>query len=117
MPRAVASSLAAQSDALAAALRRKDSCGAKDQEHELERKTRRAISSGRVPVVYRKRLLTAVIQLAARIPRCVPPPPPPPPAPPPAPPQHPAPPKPKPPKPPGPPHDHHGHDHHPGGDR
>src|SRR4029077_2221478 len=66
-PRAVAASLASRSDALAATLRRGDSCGARTQVHDLERQTRLAISSGRVPTVYRQRLLAAVTQLAARV--------------------------------------------------
>jgi hypothetical protein len=87
LPHATGASLAARSDALAAALRRRDACGARIQVHGLEKQTRLEIASGRVPVVYRKRLLAAVTQLAARVPRCVPPPPPSPP-PPPAPPKH-----------------------------
>jgi hypothetical protein len=73
LPRAVAMSLAGQSDALAAALRRGDGCAAKAQVHALEHQTRLAISAGRVPPPYRTRLLAAVSQIAARVPRCVPP--------------------------------------------
>jgi hypothetical protein len=76
LPRAVAMSLAGRSDALAAALRRGDGCAAKAQVHALERQTRVAISAGGVPLPYRARLLTAVSQIAARVPPCVPPPPP-----------------------------------------
>jgi len=83
LPRSVAASLASRSDALASALRRGDSCAAKTQVHGLERQTRSAIASGRVPAAYRQRLLAAVTQLATRVPRCVPPPPQPPPPPPP----------------------------------
>jgi outer membrane biosynthesis protein TonB len=114
LPRTLAGTLAGQSDALASALRRGDACSAKSRVHSLEHETRTAIASGRVPAVYRQRLLAAVRQLAARVPHCVPPPPPAPPPPPPAPPTpppgpaaptHPTPkPKPKPPKPPK--HDH-----------
>ena len=88
LPRDVATSLAAQSDALAVALRRGDGCSARIQMHGLERQTRLAIASGRVPAAYRMRLRTAVSGLAGRIPRCTPPPAPPqhPPAPPPPPP-------------------------------
>jgi hypothetical protein len=86
LPREVAISLAARSDALAAALRRGDGCAARIQMHGLERQTSTAIASGRVPAAYRARLRTAVSGLAGRIPHCVPPPapapaPPPPPAP------------------------------------
>jgi hypothetical protein len=82
LPRGVATSLAARSDVLAAALRRGDGCAARIQMHGLERQTRLAIAAGRVPVVFRPRLLTAEQQLAGRLPRCVPPAPPPPPPPP-----------------------------------
>ena len=82
LPRGVATSLAARSDVLATALRRRDGCAALIQMHGLERQTRLAIAAGRVPVVFRGRLLAAERQLATRIPRCAPPaPPPPPPAP------------------------------------
>lgn len=77
LPPAVASSLAARSDALAAALRRGDACGARIQVHGLERQTRLAIAARRVPDAYRARLEEAVSRLAASVPRCVPPPPPP----------------------------------------
>ena len=85
LPRGVATSLAARSDVLATALRRRDGCAALIQMHGLERQTRLAIAAGRVPVVFRTRLLAAERQLAGRLPRCVPPAPqpPPPPAPPP----------------------------------
>ena len=75
IPQAVAAKLAVRSDALAAALRRGDGCAAKIQMHGLERQTGLAISSGRVPVVFRTRLLAAVDGLAGRMPSCVPPPP------------------------------------------
>jgi hypothetical protein len=78
LPRALATSLAARSDALAGALRRGDGCAARIQVHGLERQTRLAIASGRVPAVYRVRLQSAVDNLAGRMPGCVPPPPPPP---------------------------------------
>jgi hypothetical protein len=79
LPRGVATSLAARSDVLAASLRRRDGCAAMIQMHGLERQTRLAIAAGRVPVVFRARLLAAERRLAARLPRCVPPAPPPPP--------------------------------------
>jgi hypothetical protein len=79
LPRAVATKLAARSDALAAALRRGDGCAAKIQMHGLERQTRLALSSGRIPTAFRARLLAAVDDLSGRMPTCVPPPPPPPP--------------------------------------
>ena len=97
---AVAASLAHRSDALAAALRRDDGCAARIQMHGLERQTRLAIAAGRIPAVYRPKLLAAVSRLASRMPNCVPPAPPPTPTPPP-PPAHP---QTKPPKPPK--HDH-----------
>jgi hypothetical protein len=81
IPRAVATSLAGASDALAAALRRGDGCAAKVEMHGLERQTRIAVAAGRVPAPYQARLLAAERQLAGRVPRCVPPPPPPPPPP------------------------------------
>jgi hypothetical protein len=77
LPRAVATKLAVRSDALAAALRRGDGCAAKIQMHGLERQTRLAISSGRIPAAFRARLLAAVGDLSRRMPTCVPPPPPP----------------------------------------
>jgi len=106
LPRTLAATLAGQSDAVASALHGGNACSAKHRVHALEHETQTAIASGRVPAVYRQRLLAAVRQLAARLPRCVPPPPPAPPAPPPPPPAPapPAPPKHKPPKPPK--HDH-----------
>jgi|SRR6476646_4886483 hypothetical protein len=79
LPRTVATKLALRSDALAAALRRGDGCAAKIQMHGLERQTRLAISSGRIPTAFRARLLAAVADLSGRMPTCVPPPPPPPP--------------------------------------
>jgi len=81
LPRTVATKLALRSDALAAALRRGDGCAAKIQMHGLERQTRLAISSGRIPAAFRARLLAAVGDLSRRMPTCVPPPPPPPPSP------------------------------------
>ena len=81
LPRDVATSLAARSDALAAALRRRDACAARTQVHGLEQQTQMAITSGRVPEAYDARLLAAVKQLAVRMPTCVPPAPPPPPKP------------------------------------
>jgi hypothetical protein len=80
LPRTVATKLAARSDALASALRTGDGCAAKIQMHGLERQTRLAISSGRIPAPFRTRLLAAVGDLAGRMPSCVPPPPPPPPS-------------------------------------
>jgi len=77
LPRAVATKLAVRSDALAAALRRGDGCAAKIQMHGLERQTRLAIYSGRIPAAFRARLLAAVGDLSRRMPTCVPPPPPP----------------------------------------
>ena len=80
LPHAVAAGLAARSDELAAALRRGDACAAETQVHGLERQTRLVLAEGSVPRVYRARLLAAVSRLAARVPRCIPPPPPSPPA-------------------------------------
>ena len=76
MARAVAAKLALRSDALAAALRRGDGCAATIQMHGLERQTRLAVNSGRIPVAFRNRLLGAVDRLAGEMPSCVPPPPP-----------------------------------------
>ena len=75
LPRAAATKLAVRSDALAAALRRGDGCAAKIQMHGLERQTRLAISSGRIPTAFRTRLLAAVDDLSGRMPACVAPPP------------------------------------------
>ena len=77
LQRTVATKLAVRSDALAAALRRGDGCAAKIQMHGLERQTRLAISSGRIPTAFRARLLAAVDDLSGRMPTCAPPPPPP----------------------------------------
>lgn len=96
LPRPVADALAARADAVAAALRLGEACVAKAQVHRLERATRSAVAAGRVPGAYRPRLRAAIEQLAARIPRCVPPPAPPAPAPPPPAPPAPVQPKPKP---------------------
>ena len=73
LPQAVASSLAARSDALARALQGGDACEARIQVHGLERQTRLAIAAGRVPRVYRARLLAAAERLASQMPSCVPP--------------------------------------------
>jgi len=77
LPREVAAKLADRSDVLAAALRRNDGCEARIQLHGLERQTRLVIASGRVPAVYRSRLVAAVDDLARRMPACVRPAPPP----------------------------------------
>jgi hypothetical protein len=110
LPRSVAIPLADRSDALAVALTRRDGCAARVQVHALERQTRTALASGRVPVAFRSRLLAAVSSLAGRLPGCRPPAPPPPPE---------ARPKPNPPKAKPPGHDHGGrgkHHGHGGGD-
>jgi hypothetical protein len=90
LPPAVAAALATRSDALASALRRGDACGARIQVHGLERQTRLAIAAGRVPPMYRARLVAATTRIAAQMPRCLPRPIPPPVAPSPAERKHPA---------------------------
>jgi hypothetical protein len=82
MPHSVAAPLAAQADAVAAALGRGDVCGARAQAAIL----RRRAHVEPVPAPFRADLLAAVDRLAASVPACLPPAPTPTPPPPPTPP-------------------------------
>jgi hypothetical protein len=71
--RAVAASLAAQSDAVASALAVGDSCRAATLAHRLQQDTIAAINEGRVAGSLQEQLSSAVNSLVVRV-RCVPPP-------------------------------------------
>jgi hypothetical protein len=73
LPRSLASSLAAQSDAVAEALASGDSCRAQALARELQTRTIAAINQGRVAPRLEEQLSSAVNALAARV-SCVPPP-------------------------------------------
>jgi hypothetical protein len=73
LPRAVASSLAARSDAVADALAAGNSCEAATMATQLQQETIAAINSGRVAGALLEPLSTGVNDLAARV-KCVPPP-------------------------------------------
>src|SRR5262249_46964916 len=75
LPRDVARSLAAKSDALAVSLERGDSCTAAKQTLALERSARAAVSAGRIPAAFRRPLLSAVPPPPAGQPIRPPPPP------------------------------------------
>ena len=72
--RAVAASLAAQSDAIASALAVGDSCRAATLAHRLQQDTIAAINEGRVSGALQEQLSSAVNALVVRV-HCVPPPP------------------------------------------
>jgi hypothetical protein len=74
LPRALAGSLAAQSDAVARALEAGDSCQAASLAHALQANTIAAINTRRVPAALQEPLASSVTDLVSRI-RCVPPPP------------------------------------------
>jgi hypothetical protein len=73
LPRAVASSLAARSDAVADALAAGDSCGAATLATQLQQETIAAINSGRVSGALLEPLSAGVNDLVTRV-KCVPPP-------------------------------------------
>jgi hypothetical protein len=77
---ATASRLASQSQAVAAALQRGDSCGAATQAQALQRRVAVAIASGAIPSSLAAPARTASTHLASSI-VCTPPPPPPAPGP------------------------------------
>ena len=72
LPRSVATSLAATSDAVAAALARGDSCRALTLARRLQNATIGSINGGRVPVQLQEQLSASVNELVARV-TCVPP--------------------------------------------
>ena len=72
-PRQLASSLATQSDAVAAALAAGDSCRALALAHQLQQRTIAAINERRVSPGLQEQLSSAVNALVARL-RCTPPP-------------------------------------------
>jgi len=75
LSRALGSSLAAQSDAVASALAGGDSCRALSLAHQLQQRTIAAINEGHVAAGLQEQLSGAVNSLVARV-QCVPPPPP-----------------------------------------
>src|SRR5262245_53589240 len=75
LPRDVARSLAAKSDALAVSLERGDSCTGAKKTLPSERSAREAVSAGRIPPAFRRPLLSVVDRLGAGKPICAPPPP------------------------------------------
>ena len=76
LPRALAASLAARSDAVANAIAEGDSCRARTLARQLQRDTITAVNRGRVDARLQEELTSAVNDLAGRV-TCVPPPPPP----------------------------------------
>jgi hypothetical protein len=73
LPRALAASLAAQSDRVARALEGGDSCRAVSLARVLQAQTIAAINARRVPAAFQEPLTSSVTDLVSRI-RCVPPP-------------------------------------------
>jgi hypothetical protein len=71
LPRALASALAARSDAVVAALAAGDGCGALASAQLLQRDTIAAINAGRVSAAFQEELASAVNDLATRV-SCVP---------------------------------------------
>jgi hypothetical protein len=71
-PRSLASSLASQSDAVAAALTSGDSCGALTLARRLQQRTIAAINRGQVADGLQEQLSAAVNELVSRV-QCVPP--------------------------------------------
>ena len=72
LQRAVARTLAARSDAVAAALEAGDSCRALTLARQLQRETIAAINGGRVTAAFQEELSSAVNDLTARV-TCAPP--------------------------------------------
>jgi hypothetical protein len=73
LPAAVASELAARSDAVAAKLEANDPCGALADAESLQQETIAAIDAGRVPQRYQEELTAAVGSLATSISCTIPP--------------------------------------------
>ncbi|PWU24530.1 MAG: hypothetical protein C5B48_05930 [Candidatus Rokuibacteriota bacterium] len=71
IPRALARDLAGRSDQVALTLERGDACAARGQIASLAQATRQAVVSGRVPSVFRRRLVSAVEAITAEAPACV----------------------------------------------
>jgi len=76
IPRALATDLAAQADAVAVSLDAQHGCAALDQARRLGTAVDAAIAAGRVPAKLQPQLQATAARLVAGI-RCVPPPPPP----------------------------------------
>jgi hypothetical protein len=72
LPPALASGLAARSDALAGALEQGDFCRATQLAADLSQATHEAAATGRVPIVFLGRLLSTVDSLSAAVPACAP---------------------------------------------
>lgn len=72
-PRVLGATLAARSDAVAAALAEGDGCRARATAQQLQRETIAAINAGRIAAPLQEELSSAVNDLAARV-TCVPPP-------------------------------------------
>jgi hypothetical protein len=73
LPRVLAATLAARSDAVAAALAQGDGCRARMAAQQLQHETIAAINAGRIAAPLQEELSGAVNDLAARV-TCVPPP-------------------------------------------
>jgi len=73
LPADVARALAARSDALAVSLEQNDACAAARRAADLRNAANAAVASGRVPVVFRRKLAGAVTRLTAAVPACTPP--------------------------------------------
>jgi outer membrane murein-binding lipoprotein Lpp len=71
LPAAIARSLAAESDAVASALRAGDSCAALQRAEHLQTATIDAINSRRVPTAFQEQLASSVGDLVSRI-QCMP---------------------------------------------
>jgi len=69
-PRGLAETLANQSEALAAFIRRGDGCAARRRAQLLEQEASSAIAANRVPKAYRSALAKGVRQASAHLPAC-----------------------------------------------
>jgi hypothetical protein len=72
IPRATGQELATGADAVAASLESGDACTAAARVARLQQAAQNAVSTGRVAVAFRSKLLTAVDALAAAVPACSP---------------------------------------------
>jgi hypothetical protein len=73
LPTAVARTLAASSDRLAASLERGDACSAGREAASLRESVRTLLADGRVPGPFRIPLLASVAEISTSIPHCLPP--------------------------------------------
>jgi hypothetical protein len=73
LPADIARALAARSDALAVSLEQNDACAAARRAADLRNAANAAVTSGRVPLAFRRQLAGAVTRLTAAVPACPPP--------------------------------------------